>query len=242
LRALVLQHIACEPPGLYEDVLLERGATIDRVELDEGERLPDWLGYDLIIAMGGPMSVNDDASLAWLTDEKRLIGEAVRAGIPFFGACLGVQLLAAALGARVYPGPTPEVGLLAVTLTSNGRLDPVMSGLPERLFTVQFHGDTFDLPEGAIQLARSSSYPNQAFRWKRAYGVQFHLEVTGPMVAAWLEVPAYAAYLEETLGTGGGERLLRDVEARADELAAFGRRLFSAWIDAIVKPRIPMPI
>ena len=242
MRALVLQHIACETPGLYEDVLVERRATIHRVELDEGDPFPDWRRFDLIIAMGGPMSVNDDASLPWLTDEKRMIGEAVRAGVPFFGACLGVQLLAAALGARVYPGPAPEVGLLAVTLTSNGRLDPVTSDLPERLFTVQFHGDTFDLPEGAIQLARSSSYPNQAFRWKQAYGVQFHLEVTGPMVAAWLEIPAYAAYLERTLGSGGGERLLRDVETRADELAAFGRRLFSAWIDAVVKPRIPIAI
>jgi len=242
LRALVLQHIACETPGLYEDVLVERGATIDRVELDEGQRLPDWRAYDLIIAMGGPMSVNDDARLPWLADEKCLIGDAIRAGVPFFGACLGVQLLAAALGARVYQGPAPEVGLQAVTLTAEGRRDPVTSGLPDRLFTVQFHGDTFDLPEGAIHLARSDTYPNQAFRWKQAYGVQFHLEVTGPMVAAWLEIPAYAAYLERTLGTGGGERLLRDVEARADELAAFGRRLFSAWVDAVVKPRLPMPI
>jgi GMP synthase (glutamine-hydrolysing) len=242
LRALVLQHIACETPGLYEDVLVERRATIHRVELDEADPLPDWRRFDLIIAMGGPMSVNDDATLPWLTEEKRLIGEAVRAGVPFFGACLGVQLLAAALGARVHPGATPEVGLLAVTLTPEGRRDPVMSGLPDRLFTVQFHGDTFDLPDGAIRLACSDVYPNQAFRWKQAYGVQFHLEVTAAMVGAWLEIPAYAGYLERTLGVGGGEGLLRDVEVRADDLAALGRQLFSAWVDAIVKPRLPLPI
>lgn len=241
MRVLVLQHIACEPPGLYEDILLQRKATIDRVELDQGERLPDWRGFDLIIAMGGPMSVNDDATLPWLTDEKRLIGDAVHAGLPFFGACLGVQLLAAALGARVYPGPSPEVGLLAVTLTAEGRRDPVMGGLPDRLFAVQFHGDTFDLPAGAVRLARSDAYPNQAFRWGQAYGMQFHLEVSADMVRAWLEVPEYAAYLERTLGPGGGQRMLRDVESREGELFGYGRRMFESWLDATVTSRAPSP-
>ena len=105
MRTLILQHIACEPPGVFEDVLDERGAELHRVELDEGEPLPDWRGFDAIVAMGGPMSATDDAELPWLGDEKTLIGEAVRAGVPFWGVCLGVQLLAASLGARVYPGP-----------------------------------------------------------------------------------------------------------------------------------------
>src|SRR5919205_207492 len=112
MQVLVLQHIACEPPGVYEDVLRERGAQIHRVELDENDPLPDWKGFDAIIAMGGPMSVNDDDDHPWLREEKRSIGDAVRAGVPFWGACLGVQLLAASLGARVYCGPAPEVGLL----------------------------------------------------------------------------------------------------------------------------------
>src|SRR5437588_12897391 len=117
LRVLVLQHIACEPPGVYEDVMRERGASILRVELDEGDQLPDRSRFDAIVPMGGPMSVNDDAIHPWLTDEKRLIGDAVRKGVPYFGACLGVQLLAASLGASVYAGPAPEVGLVSVTLT-----------------------------------------------------------------------------------------------------------------------------
>ena len=128
---LVLQHIACEPPGVYEDVLDERGATLRRVELDEGEPLPDWRRFDAIVAMGGPMSVNDESELPWLAAEKQTIGEAVRAGTPFWGACLGVQLLAASLGARVYAGQEPEVGVMPVTLTDEARADPVFAGLPD---------------------------------------------------------------------------------------------------------------
>ncbi|MGZ4202404.1 MAG: type 1 glutamine amidotransferase, partial [Thermoleophilaceae bacterium] len=123
LRVLVLQHIACEPPGAYEDVLRERGAELHRVELDEGEPLPDWRGHDAIVAMGGPMSANDDAELPWLASEKALIREAVSAGTPFLGVCLGAQLLAASLGARVYAGPA-EVGVLPVALTEEGVRDP----------------------------------------------------------------------------------------------------------------------
>jgi GMP synthase-like glutamine amidotransferase len=116
MRALVLQHIACEPPGAYEDVLRDREVSIERVEVDAGEPIPDWREFDAIVAMGGPMSVNDPFD--WLATEKLVVAEAVRAGAPFFGACLGAQLLAASLGAAVYPGPAPEVGLLPVTLGS----------------------------------------------------------------------------------------------------------------------------
>ena len=103
---------------------------IHRVEVDEGDALPDWRGFELIVAMGGPMSVNDEDEFPWLAQEKRLIAEAVRAGTPFWGACLGVQLLAASLGGRVHPGPEPEVGLLPVTLTPEALADPVFAGLP----------------------------------------------------------------------------------------------------------------
>jgi GMP synthase-like glutamine amidotransferase len=106
-QVLVLQHIGCEPPGVYEDVLRERGATLVRVELDEGEALPGLDGIAAIVAMGGPMSVNDEQEHPWLVAEKRLIRDGVGAGIPFFGACLGVQLLASSLGARVTTGGVP---------------------------------------------------------------------------------------------------------------------------------------
>ena len=233
MQVLILQHIACEPPGVYEDVLLERGASIHRVELDEGDSLPDWRGFEAIVAMGGPMSANDDAALPWLTDEKRLIGEAVRAGTPFWGVCLGVQLLAASLGACVYAGPTPEVGLLPVEITPEGRADPVFADAPDDLVTLQWHGDTFDLPDGAVRLAGSPAYPNQAFRFSRAYGVQFHLEVSPEMAREWAEVPAYTTSLERTLGPGSATDFLRRIEERSTEMLAHGRSLFERWLDTV---------
>jgi GMP synthase (glutamine-hydrolysing) len=234
MQVLVLQHIACEPPGVFEDVLDERGVELDRVELDEGEALPDWRDFDAIVAMGGPMSANDDDELPWLTAEKRAIGEAVRAGTPYWGVCLGVQLLAASLGARVYPGPEPEVGLLPVSMTGEARSDPVFANAPHDLVTLQWHGDTFDLPNGAIRLAGSPAYPNQAFRYERAYGVQFHLEVSPEMAREWARVPAYASSLERTLGADQARSFLAAIEENAAELRAAGRRIFERWLDRVV--------
>ncbi len=233
MRALVLQHIACEPPGVYEDVLRERDASVHRVEVDAGEPIPDWRGFDAIVAMGGPMSVNDP--LDWLAIEKLAVGEAVRAGTPFFGACLGAQLLAASLGARVYPGPAPEVGLLAVTLSDAALADPVFAGLPRDLLTLQWHGETFDLPDGGVALASSSAYPNQAFRWgPHAYAIQFHLEVSTQMACDWSEVPDYKQSLEDTLGPGSFAALVRKLADCAAQLNASGRALFSNWLDHAV--------
>lgn len=235
MRILILQHIACEPPGVFEDVLVERGATLRRVELDEGDTLPDWRDFDAIVAMGGPMSVNDEDTLPWLRDEKRLIGEAVRAGLPYWGVCLGVQLLAASLGARVYAGPAPEVGVLPVMLTADGLADPVFAGLPREQFTLQWHGDTFDLPEGAALLATSPLYPNQSLRWgNRAYGVQFHLEVSPQMAREWADVPAYNAALERVLGPGALSRLIDDLSGHGDTLRSQARGLFERWLEACV--------
>jgi GMP synthase (glutamine-hydrolysing) len=235
VNVLVLQHIACEPPGVFEDVLHARGAQIHRVELDEGEPLPDWTGFDLIVAMGGPMSVNDEHEHPWLADEKRLIREAVRAGTPFWGACLGVQLLASSLGARVYAGELPEVGVLPVTLTAEALADPVFAGMPAQLPSLQWHGDTFDLPSGAVLLASSPAYPNQAFRYgDSAYGVQFHIEVSQEMAREWAAVPAYVNALDRTLGEGGADRLLAEFDAAREEMSGHAETLFGRFLDARV--------
>jgi GMP synthase-like glutamine amidotransferase len=228
LRVLGLQHIACEHPGAFLDLLDDYVP----VELDEGEPLPDWRSFDAVLAMGGPMSVNDEAEHPWLRDEKALVREAVAAGVPFLGVCLGSQLLASALGASVFANTAgSEVGLLPVERTTAGLADPVLGGLAEPLVTLQWHGDTFDLPAGAELLATSPLARNQAFRvGDRAYGLQFHLEVTEDQVAEWAEVPAYRDALRDTLGEEAGAAFLEDAAARSGELARHAHALFAAWL------------
>lgn len=231
MRLLVLQHIACEHPGVFTEVIAERGVEATAVELDEREPLPDWRDFDAVLAMGGPMGAGDDAEHPWLAQERRLVRDAVEAGRPFLGVCLGVQLLAAALGASVFTAERPEVGLLEVELTDEGRADPLFAGLDERLVSLQWHGDTFELPPGAVRLARSPAAENQAFRsGEAAYGVQFHLEVTAEMAREWATIPAYRESLADTLGEAAGEDFMESVERRAGELHPPARRLFSNWL------------
>jgi GMP synthase-like glutamine amidotransferase len=232
MRVLVLQHIACEHPGVFSAVMRERGAEAVPVEVDEGAPLPDWREFDAMLAMGGPMGAGDDADHAWLAPERELIRDAVDAGTPFLGVCLGVQLLAAALGARVYAAEQPEVGLLDVELTAEGRADPLFAGLGDRFVSLQWHGDTFDLPAGAVRLASSPPIANQAFRCREAaYGVQFHLEVTGEMAVEWGAIPAYRDSLAATLGEEAGAEFIADVARRSGELHPPARRLFANWLD-----------
>jgi GMP synthase (glutamine-hydrolysing) len=232
VRVLVLQHIACEHPGVFSEVMRERGAEPVAVEVDEGEPLPDWWRFDAVLAMGGPMGAGDDADHPWLAPERELVRAAVEAGRPFLGVCLGVQLLASALGARVYAAERPEVGMLEVELTPEGRDDPLFAGLDDRFVSLQWHGDTFDLPAGAIRLASSPLIANQAFRaGERAYGVQFHLEVTGEMAVEWGSIPAYRESLAATLGERDGAAFIADVGRRSDELHPPARRLFANWLE-----------
>jgi GMP synthase (glutamine-hydrolysing) len=155
----------------------------------------------------------------------------------FWGVCLGAQLLAASLGAQVFSGLAPEVGVLPVTLTREAYDDPVFVEAPYALPTLQWHGDTFELPVGAQLLATSPAYPNQAFRWGRAaYGLQFHLEVSTEMAAAWGDVPAYADALERMLGAGSLERLTEELGRRSGEMGMHARRLFERWLDLSAPP------
>jgi GMP synthase-like glutamine amidotransferase len=234
-RLLVLQHIACEPPAAFEDELRSRGLDLVRVELDEGEPLPDWRDFPAIVVMGGPMGAYDEAKHSWLAPEKQLLREAVDADVPVWGVCLGAQLLAGALGARVHPGERPEVGLLPVELTPAASSDPVFGEAPSSFPTLQWHGDTFDLPEGATLLASSPAYPNQAFRIGRSYGLQFHIEVSLELATEWGEVPAYAQSLEATLGPGALDRLLAGVEEHADVTLPLARRLFGSWLERVAR-------
>jgi GMP synthase-like glutamine amidotransferase len=236
---LVLQHIACEPPAAFEDELRSRGLDVLRVELDEGDALPDWRDFPAIVVMGGPMGAYDEAEHDWLASEKRLLRDAVEGGVPVWGVCLGAQLLASALGARVYRGERPEVGVLPVELTAEAADDPVFAAAPASFPALQWHGDTFDLPEGATLLARSAAYPNQAFRVGASYGLQFHIEVPLSLATDWGSVPAYAQSLESTLGPGALDDLLAAVAEQESVTVPLARALFGRWLEQVV--RVPVP-
>jgi GMP synthase (glutamine-hydrolysing) len=231
---LVLQHIACEPPAAYEDELRAWGLELHRVEVDEGEPLPDWRAFGGIVAMGGPMGAYEDERLPWLTDEKRLIAAAVRAGTPYWGVCLGAQLLASALGARVFPGPEAEVGVLPVHPTPAAAADPVFGVAPAEFHALQWHTDTWELPTGALRLAGSDAYEQQAFVFERAYGVQFHLEIDARLTAEWGAVPKYADSLRRLLGDDGLAQLTVAVGRHEPESIALARGLFARWLEQVV--------
>lgn len=231
---LVLQHAGCEPPGVYEDELRERAIPLRRVLLDEGEELPDWRGFTAILVMGGAMGAYEDDVYPWLAAERRLIAEAVGAGTPYWGVCLGAQLLAASLGAAVAPGPTPELGVLPVQLAPAAADDPVFAGAPASFPTLQWHGDTYELPEGAVRLAGSALYEQQAFAIGRAYALQFHLEVDSALAAEWMAIPDYVRELEQLAGAGTPAMLLQQVRAAEADSVPLARRLFSRWLVEVV--------
>jgi GMP synthase-like glutamine amidotransferase len=172
----ILQHVPFEGPGSILSWLETRRADVTYTRFHEAPALPSGAEFDALVIMGGPMSVNDETALLWLVDEKRFVAEAVRAGKPVLGICLGAQLIASALGARVYPAPQKEIGWFPVN-----RVGQAPGGFlfPERVTVFHWHGETFDLPQGAVRLAGSEACANQAFQLgPRTIGLQFHLETT----------------------------------------------------------------
>ncbi len=185
------------------------------------------------------MGIHDEAIHPWLVAEKQFIADAVRAGTPYWGVCLGAQLLAASLGGMVVPGALPEVGVGRVQLTSGAASDPVFASAPPVFEALHWHGDTYELPPGAVRLASSEQYEQQAFVFDRAYALQFHLEVTPALAAQWIRVPAYLHSLQEVMGAGGPSRLLEQLARASSGAIGLARELFGRWLDHVVG--VPSP-
>jgi GMP synthase-like glutamine amidotransferase len=223
MKVLAFRHVPFEDVGHIRPVLEARGVAVEGVDLYRpGVAVPDITTADALIFMGGPMSVND--ALPYLETEMSLIRDAVGRGQPVFGVCLGAQLIAKALGARVQPNPQKEIGWFDVELTEAAREDAVFGGLEPTLKILQWHGETFGLPEGATLLATSAACRNQAFRvGARTYGIQFHPEVTPEMIADWCRQDANCGDVSELSAP-------IDPNVNARELRELSALIFDRWI------------
>ena len=188
--AAVIQHVAHEGPGWLEEVLDDAGVHVDIRRMYDGATLPAVDEVDALIVLGGPMGAYDDERVQWLGPVKSMLADAVRRAVPTLGLSLGAQLLAVACGGAVEKGDAgPELGLGPLRLTDATGNDALFEGVAVAPETVQWHWDHIArIPEGAVLLAASPAYENQAFRVREhAWGLQFHPEVTLPLVAQWAQ-------------------------------------------------------
>ncbi|NBF13029.1 type 1 glutamine amidotransferase [Pseudomonas sp. Fl4BN1] len=188
MRVLILQHSSAAGPGRINQWLLERASAVHICHLYAQARLPRLDSFDLLIALGGPMSVHDEAQTPWLVAEKRLLRKALSAGKRVLGIGLGGQLLAQVLGAQVRPSATREIGWWPVEKYPNAQDSPLGLALPERLMAFHWHGESFDLPKGALPLYRSAACVHQGFIWQeRAIALQCLLQSDLQSIEALLQ-------------------------------------------------------
>ncbi|HLD50386.1 MAG TPA: gamma-glutamyl-gamma-aminobutyrate hydrolase family protein [bacterium] len=228
---IVLQHIDCETPGILEEILKARGFSLSVIHSNQNQPVPPKMGEAAgLLVMGGPMGVYEEEQFPFIRQEIRLIQEAVKHEKPVLGICLGSQLLAASLGARVYKGKKKEIGWLPVRLIGEGQKDFLWNGHSESFVPLHWHGDIFELPQDAVPLASSELTHYQAFRFgKNAYGFLFHLEVTEPMLREWVRKFSGELRTEKI----DGRQILKKSAEYLPWIHNTARTVFSRWADLI---------
>ncbi len=220
----VLRHGADIPAGYLGDALAAAGVPVETVPLYAGARLPEVADVAAVVSLGGVMGAYETDRYPFLAAEKGFLSEAVEAGLPVLGVCLGCQLLADALGGRAYRAPEIELGYIEVRRTDAGAADPVVRELDGP--TLVWHQDTWDLPPGAELLAETDAYP-QAFRAGAALGIQPHPEATPAIVRVWAATEGLDHF--DRAGVDRDE-LLAVVGAGESAAAAMAKRLFGGWL------------
>ena len=221
MNVQIVQHIECEGPGYLEDFLHDNGIEYEIVRKYEGGQLPE--NFDALVVLGGPMNVYDEERYPYLKGLNKTIRNFAAGGGHYLGFCLGGQLLAKALGAKVRRSQTKEIGNFEIQLTDGGVEDPLFKGFNTVFPALEWHGDTFEIPTGALKLVESELCANQAFRFKNAYGLQFHLEATPEMLAEWVKV--YEDELtEEGIDAAG---LIEETKKKMDIYRELSNQLFA---------------
>jgi GMP synthase (glutamine-hydrolysing) len=229
--ALAIRHVHYESCGTLEDVLLERGFTVRYVEagLEPLEDL-DLCAADMLISLGAPIAAYEEDRYPWIRDELRLIERSIARLKPTLGICFGAQLVARALGARVYPAPAPELGWKPLLLTEEGKISSIAQLAPEAASLLHWHADSFDLPPQATLLASTPGVPHQIFEWgDHVIGFQCHPEFRASDIESWLIGHAF-----EIAGAGGAqvEQLRRDTARFAPALVRQARGALGDWLTA----------
>jgi GMP synthase (glutamine-hydrolysing) len=231
-RLLVFQHVPYEILGTLDPLLRDAGFRIRYVNFGrQPDAWPQIMRYQGLVVLGGPMNCDQSERHPHLLTEIELIRRAISHGKPVLGICLGAQLIARALGARVSKNPVKEIGWYDLSPTREGERDPLFAqlGPVEKIF--QWHGDTFEIPDGAVHLATSPDCNHQAFRYaENVYALQFHLEVDAPLINRWLHTPDHVRELEEMGDAERAERILRETRANIDRTIALGEVMFGEFI------------
>ena len=218
MEILVLQHINIEDPGFIKDLMIKDGVNITTIELDEGEKIPDNLNFfDGMLCMGGPMDTWMEKDFPWLIEEKKKIKEfVVELNKPYLGFCLGCQLLGEAIGGKVVKTNNPEIGMLDVNFLDEKKKDILFADFPQKITSLQWHSyevQELEKNRDVTLLASSKETKYQIFRYKNnAYGIQFHIEIKDTTVNDWGCVPEYKSALENQLGQGALENLIKRLE------------------------------
>ena len=208
-------------------LVLERGHQLAYTKFFDDGVLPETADVDAVIAMGGPMSVNDEAAFPWLSEEKAFLRECIEAGKPTLGVCLGAQLIAAALGAEVGPSPEREIGWFETRRVPT--LSQASLELPERFVPLHWHGEMFAIPAGAQRLASSAGCPNQAFSFgPTVLGFQFHLEATPESVRGMVD--SLSDYREPGKWVRDADALLEGAMEHSEASNTLLRKIFDQWI------------
>jgi len=232
-KILVFQHVPYEPLGTLDPLLKEAGFRIRYVNFGRApEARPRLDRYEALIVLGGPMNSDQIDSYPNLITEVDIIREALERDMSILGICLGAQLLAKALGGSVSRNARREIGWYDVELTAAGRIDPVLEAFAPRQEVFQWHEDGISLPPGVHVLAGSEISAVQAFRHgEHAYGFQFHLEASLPLIERWLTVPDHEATLSEESGSIDAVEIRTRAEESVGPLQSLSRETFGRWID-----------